>query len=79
MIGVVAELRAVVIDWGGVLTQPMVNTVRAWITADQIDWDRYVAVVGPWLKEAYEPTASAEPTVAAASIRCTRWNAASAP
>ena len=49
-----AELRAVVIDWGGVLTQPMVNTVRAWITADQIDWDRYVAVVGPWLAEAYK-------------------------
>jgi putative hydrolase of the HAD superfamily len=50
----VAELRAVVIDWGGVLTQPMVNTVRAWIAADQIDWDRYVAVVGPWLAEAYK-------------------------
>jgi hypothetical protein len=48
MIGDVPELRAVVIDWGGVLTQPMVDTVRAWITADQIDWDRYVAVVGPW-------------------------------
>ena len=53
MIGDVAELRAVVIDWGGVLTQPMVNTVRAWITADQIDWDRYVEVVGPWLTDAY--------------------------
>src|SRR5258707_1022069 len=51
MIGDVAELRAVVIDWGGVLTQPMVNTVRAWIAADQIDWDRYVAVVGPWLAD----------------------------
>ena len=48
-----AELRAVVIDWGGVLTQPMVDTVRAWITADRIDWDRYVAVVGPWLTDAY--------------------------
>ena len=48
-----SDLRAVVIDWGGVLTQPMVNTVRAWIAADQIDWDRYVAVVGPWLTEAY--------------------------
>jgi epoxide hydrolase-like predicted phosphatase len=49
----VAELHAVVIDWGGVLTQPMVDTVRAWIAADQIDWDRYVAVVGPWLTDAY--------------------------
>ncbi|MGH3267819.1 MAG: HAD family phosphatase, partial [Trebonia sp.] len=49
-----AELRAVVIDWGGVLTQPIVNTVRSWIAADQIDWDRYVAVVGPWLAGAYK-------------------------
>jgi glucose-1-phosphatase len=47
------ELRAVVIDWGGVLTQPMRDTVRAWIDADQIDWERYVAVVGPWLTDAY--------------------------
>jgi epoxide hydrolase-like predicted phosphatase len=53
MIGDVAELRAVVLDWGGVLTQPMVETVRTWITADQIDWERYVAVVGPWLTDAY--------------------------
>ena len=48
-----SELQAVVIDWGGVLTQPMIDTVRAWIAADQIDWDRYVAVVGPWLTDAY--------------------------
>ena len=48
-----SELRAVVIDWGGVLTQPMTDTVRAWAAADQIDWDRYVAVVRPWLTEAY--------------------------
>jgi putative hydrolase of the HAD superfamily len=48
------EIRAVIIDWGGVLTQPIVDTVRDWIAADQIDWDRYVAVVGPWLTEAYD-------------------------
>src|SRR5215469_3538438 len=47
------ELRAMVIDWGGVLTQPMRDTVRAWIAADKIDWERYVAVVGPWLTDAY--------------------------
>jgi putative hydrolase of the HAD superfamily len=49
----VGELRAVVIDWGGVLTQPMRDLVRAWVTADKIDWERYVAVVGPWLADAY--------------------------
>jgi epoxide hydrolase-like predicted phosphatase len=49
----VAQLRAVLIDWGGVLTQPITETVRTWIAADQIDWERYVAVVGPWLADAY--------------------------
>jgi epoxide hydrolase-like predicted phosphatase len=49
----VSQLRAVVIDWGGVLTQPIVDTVRTWVAADQIDWKRYVAVVGPWLTGAY--------------------------
>jgi epoxide hydrolase-like predicted phosphatase len=53
IIGDMGELRAMVIDWGGVLTQPMRDTVRAWIAADQIDWERYVAVVGPWLTDAY--------------------------
>jgi putative hydrolase of the HAD superfamily len=53
MIRTVTQLQAVVIDWGGVLTQPIVDTVRTWIAADQIDWERYVAVVGPWLTDAY--------------------------
>jgi len=53
MIGCVTQLRAVIIDWGGVLTQPITDTVRTWIAADQIDWERYLAVVGPWLTDAY--------------------------
>jgi putative hydrolase of the HAD superfamily len=48
------EIRAVITDWGGVLTQPIRETVRDWIAADQIDWDTYVAVVGPWLTDAYD-------------------------
>lgn len=47
-------MRAAIVDWGGVLTQPIRDTVRAWIAADQIDWDTYVAVVGPWLSDAYD-------------------------
>jgi len=48
------EIRAVITDWGGVLTQPMTDTVREWVAADQIDWDTYVSVVGPWLTHAYD-------------------------
>jgi epoxide hydrolase-like predicted phosphatase len=52
-IGNMQEMRAVITDWGGVLTQPIGDTVREWIAADQIDWDSYVAVVIPWLSDAY--------------------------
>jgi epoxide hydrolase-like predicted phosphatase len=56
------ELRAVVIDWGGVLTQPIADTVRDWIAADQIDWDTYLAVVGPWLSDAYDTRSAPDGT-----------------
>lgn len=52
------EIRAVITDWGGVLTQPIRETVRDWITADGIDWDTYVSVVGPWLADAYDPAST---------------------
>ena len=57
------ELRAVITDWGGVLTQPIRETVRDWITADQIDWDTYVSVVGPWLTDAANPLTAAAATM----------------
>jgi putative hydrolase of the HAD superfamily len=47
------QLRAVITDWGGVLTQPMTDMVRHWIEADQIDRDIYRAVITPWLAAAY--------------------------
>ena len=46
-------MRAAIIDWGGVLTQPIADAVRDWIAADKIDWDSYLAAVGPWLSDAY--------------------------
>ena len=41
-------------DWGGVLTTPILTTVRAWIQADGIDWGTYAAVMGPWVIGAYQ-------------------------
>jgi putative hydrolase of the HAD superfamily len=48
------ELRGLITDWGGVLTTPILSTVRAWIEAEGIDWDSYVAVMRPWIAQAYD-------------------------
>ena len=47
------KFRGVITDWGGVLTTPIVTTVRAWIQVEGIDWDSYVAVMRAWIFEAY--------------------------
>jgi putative hydrolase of the HAD superfamily len=53
------ELRAVITDWGGVLTQPIGDVVRVWIEADKIDWGTYLAVLTPWLSGACGEAAGA--------------------
>ena len=50
------RLRGVIIDWAGVLTNPLHGTVRAWIEADGIDWDSYAACMRGWLDDAYLPS-----------------------
>jgi epoxide hydrolase-like predicted phosphatase len=47
-------LRGVITDWGGVLTSPIADTVSAWLEADLIDRPSYVAVMRPWINQAYE-------------------------
>jgi putative hydrolase of the HAD superfamily len=44
----------VITDWGGVLTTPIRMTVRAWIEADEIDWDSYRTVMRRWVSQAYD-------------------------
>jgi putative hydrolase of the HAD superfamily len=48
-----AALRGVITDWGGVMTNPLLETVRAWIEADDIDFDSYLAVMRAWVSAAY--------------------------
>jgi putative hydrolase of the HAD superfamily len=45
-------------DWHGVLTPPLVTTVRAWAEADGIDWDSYRAVMTEWVSQAYDAGAT---------------------
>ena len=43
------ELRALVVDWGGVLTEPLDQAIRAWAEIDGVDFEHYVGVMREWL------------------------------
>ena len=47
------QIRGVIIDWGGVMTNPILDTVDAWIRAEQIDRDTYTTVMRAWVTQAY--------------------------
>jgi putative hydrolase of the HAD superfamily len=55
------ELRGIITDWGGVLTTPILATVRAWIEAEGIDWESYRAVMRAWVSQAYDADGGSNP------------------
>src|ERR1700729_3301155 len=55
------KLRGIITDWGGVLTPPILTTVRAWIQAEDIDWDSYRSVMRSWVFEAYRQEGLSNP------------------
>jgi epoxide hydrolase-like predicted phosphatase len=55
------QLRAVIFDWGGVITSPILDTVAAWLKADRIDRDSYAAAMRPWVQRAYGPETAESP------------------
>ena len=57
------KLRGAITDWGGVLSAPILTSVRAWIDADGIDWESYRAVMRPWVFQAYGIDGGANPDV----------------
>jgi putative hydrolase of the HAD superfamily len=46
-------VRAVIFDWGGVVTTPIADTVGMWLAAERIDRESYAAAMRPWVKLAY--------------------------
>ncbi len=46
-------VRGVVIDWGGVLTNPILDTVEAWLRRERISRESYLAIMRLWLPQAY--------------------------
>jgi len=47
------HLRGVIVDWGGVMTSPILDTVNVWLETDGIDRSSYLAVMRPWVMQAY--------------------------
>ena len=43
------DLRALVVDWGGVLTEPLDAAIRAWAEIDGLEVEHYVDVMRSWL------------------------------
>jgi hypothetical protein len=64
------SFRGVITDWGGVMTNPIVETVRAWLDVEDVDYDDYAAVMRPWVVEAYG-TADGNPIHALERGECT--------
>lgn len=43
------QLRGLVVDWGGVLTPPLDDTMAAWARRDGVDFDHFRAVIAEWV------------------------------
>jgi epoxide hydrolase-like predicted phosphatase len=48
-----AELRALVVDYGGVLTEPLPDTMAAWCAAERVEVAEFGRVMQNWLGTSY--------------------------
>lgn len=64
-------IRGVIVDWGGVMTNSIPDTMRAWIAADRIDADSYLAVMRTWVVAAYTDSSQPNPIHALERGECT--------
>ncbi|HEV2371829.1 MAG TPA: HAD family phosphatase [Streptosporangiaceae bacterium] len=55
------RFRALITDWGGVMTNPILEMVRAWLDAEDVDPELYGAVIRPWVVAAYDPAEDGNP------------------
>jgi HAD superfamily hydrolase (TIGR01509 family) len=59
-----APPRALIVDWGGVLTEPLEPSMRAWAEIDDVDFDSYLAVMRSWLGDHQGDLAVSNPIAA---------------
>jgi epoxide hydrolase-like predicted phosphatase len=57
----VSDLRALIVDYGGVLTSPLQDSMRSWCEDDEIDLSALRRVMREWLGASYGAEADANP------------------
>lgn len=58
------ELRALIVDWGGVLTEPLESAMRSWAQVDGVDFEHYTSVMREWLGQHQGELAVTNPVAA---------------
>jgi len=57
----VAELRALIVDWGGVLTGDIKTAVEVWAETESVDLKTYVEIMRDWFGAPFGAEASVNP------------------
>ncbi len=63
--------RGVILDWGGVMTNPIRDMVAVWLDGEDVDHEHYAAVMRPWVIAAYDQNGEANPIHALERGECT--------
>jgi putative hydrolase of the HAD superfamily len=61
----------VITDWGGVMTNPIIESVTAWLEAESIDRASYRTVMRAWVAQAYDAGPDTNPIRALERGECT--------
>ncbi len=54
-------LTTLIVDWGGVLTGPLPETIAAWAQDEGVDLDEYFALIDHWLGPTYAEVSRVNP------------------
>jgi len=66
-----APFRGVILDWGGVMTNPIRDMVAVWLDDEDVDHEHYAAVMRPWVVGAYDQNGDTNPIHALERGECT--------
>ena len=66
-----SPFRGVILDWGGVMTNPIRDMVAVWLDDEDVDHAHYAAVMRPWVTGAYDQNGDTNPIHALERGECT--------